>query len=902
MAVRYLPDFLLKDKIIKEVYTELLSQTGRFRGSIEDLKNQLYVDTATWGLDYWEQFLDIRTDLTKTDLDRRSFIKSKLRGYGTVTKNLVQDVAQAYLNGEVEVKEYVKNKIPPFTHWTLFNKATMLSNFVDRAQTETTNFVDRADTETVNFVGKVAGSTVDNPNVMKRSNGAATLIVPTGNWAENFDFQYGYVSSLNGAPYVTTSNTTSTFMAQQLLSFNVIEIIERKHGISLGVDLAAKVAQAKNIIKSLTFNWHGFGSGPSGNSGKTALWNTSSSVWDASVSNSLGVVAKVSPSSVTISARVDANGFVHLLVHAEASNGTIASTINTDYVELVLDYVKPWMNANTAKRTATAMNGSTSLALPTATLIEFDSIFYPQITSLNGTVTSINSVMNNGGIAQQLFSFDIVSLIENKYGISLGASITEKVITAKNIVKSLTCNWHGFGSGQSGNKANLRMWNVSSSNWDGTQHHTNASVTKVTVGSSAVNFVIDANGFVHYLAFADASNGTIASTINTDYVDLVIYFVKPWANNNNSSGAVFTSLLAPTGPWSEFSSAGYGLVSTLNGSAANTSGLTNGNIAQQLFSFDLIAIVERKYNVTIPGANVAEKVTWLKANVTKLTGNWHGYGSGPSGNKATVSAWNVTGSQWNNSGSHVGSGVLAITRNSTPSSGAGYAIADRIDANGFCHFLAYADASNGTIASTINTDYIELIVEANVVSGVTKSDAQVDQGNPYKLNLSATVDAEASYVNVDVAPNTTYVLSYTPSTNAAVAIYSADGSTVIYSYTTADTINFNSGLNTNIRVYFKNANGSKGNISFTNPQLEQGVKTEFEPQEAFTVGIKFVGKRGNPPNMDDIEEAMRSIIPAHLAIIYEFTYSHWDEIQLILQEDFNGLDLLKWDELETLIV
>jgi hypothetical protein len=124
------------------------------------------------------------------------------------------------------------------------------------------------------------------------------------------------------------------------------------------------------------------------------------------------------------------------------------------------------------------------------------------------------------------------------------------------------------------------------------------------------------------------------------------------------------------------------------------------------------------------------------------------------------------------------------------------------------------------------------MVEANVVSGITVSDAQIDPNNPYKLNLSATIDAEASYINVDVAPNTPYVLSYTPSTNAAVAVYSADGSTVISSYTTSDIINFNSGSNANIRVYFKNSNGSKGDISFTDPALTVGTQalTPFRPK------------------------------------------------------------------------
>jgi hypothetical protein len=34
-----------------------------------------------------------------------------------------------------------------------------------------------------------------------------------------------------------------------------------------------------------------------------------------------------------------------------------------------------------------------------------------------------------------------------------------------------------------------------------------------------------------------------------------------------------------------------------------------------IFSFDLIAYVERKYSITIPGADIAAKVAWLKANI-----------------------------------------------------------------------------------------------------------------------------------------------------------------------------------------------------------------------------------------------------------------------------------------------
>jgi hypothetical protein len=171
------------------------------------------------------------------------------------------------------------------------------------------------------------------------------------------------------------------------------------------------------------------------------------------------------------------------------------------------------------------------------------------------------------------------------------------------------------------------------------------------------------------------------------------------------------SLQPPTGTFSENSDPQYVAVSTLNGLPyTSTTNTTNGYIAQQLMSFDLIALVERQYKTTIPGANTAAKITWLKANITKLTCNWHGFGGGPSGNKASLSAWN--GSAWYATLNHTNSGVTKITRPLSTQGDMNLVI----DANGFVHFLAYADASNGTIASHINTDYVELLVEVNTVA------------------------------------------------------------------------------------------------------------------------------------------------------------------------------------------
>ncbi len=58
----------------------------------------------------------------------------------------------------------------------------------------------------------------------------------------------------------------------------------------------------------------------------------------------------------------------------------------------------------------------------------------------------------------------------------------------------------------------------------------------------------------------------------------------------------------------------------------------------------------------------------------------------------------------------------------------------------------------------------------------------------------------------------------------------------------------------------------------------------------YTITISFVGKLGMPPDIKDIQFALRSIIPAHLDINYIFTYTTWDELES---------HRMKWDQLGT---
>lgn len=68
----------------------------------------------------------------------------------------------------------------------------------------------------------------------------------------------------------------------------------------------------------------------------------------------------------------------------------------------------------------------------------------------------------------------------------------------------------------------------------------------------------------------------------------------------------------------------------------------------------------------------------------------------------------------------------------------------------------------------------------------------------------------------------------------------------------------------------------------------------------YTVTITFASKFGIPPNIDDIQLALREIIPAHLDVKFVFTYLTWDELESY-KYTWDQLDALKltWDQLET---
>ena len=103
---KYVPTVVWKKSdIIKGEYKTQGLELGLLYYYLEDLKNQLFIDTATWGLVFWEEEYGIPTNLNYSYEERREIIKARKRGQGTCTKALIKNVAEAFSGGECNVLE-----------------------------------------------------------------------------------------------------------------------------------------------------------------------------------------------------------------------------------------------------------------------------------------------------------------------------------------------------------------------------------------------------------------------------------------------------------------------------------------------------------------------------------------------------------------------------------------------------------------------------------------------------------------------------------------------------------------------------------------------------------------------------------------------------------------------------
>ena len=107
--LRYLPEFVAKDKTFKAVADIESAEHETIRIGIQDLLNQMFVDTATWGLTAWERVFQTSPPPNANYAVRRSMLKAKMLGLGTMTRKQMEILINQFVdNHDAYVVENVK--------------------------------------------------------------------------------------------------------------------------------------------------------------------------------------------------------------------------------------------------------------------------------------------------------------------------------------------------------------------------------------------------------------------------------------------------------------------------------------------------------------------------------------------------------------------------------------------------------------------------------------------------------------------------------------------------------------------------------------------------------------------------------------------------------------------------
>jgi hypothetical protein len=101
----YIPAYYRGSKVAVNILDREAAELADLNAEIADVLAQFFIDTATWGLANWERICAIPTDTAKPIEQRRSAVKARLRGVGTVTVEMIKKVVESFANGSVDVTE-----------------------------------------------------------------------------------------------------------------------------------------------------------------------------------------------------------------------------------------------------------------------------------------------------------------------------------------------------------------------------------------------------------------------------------------------------------------------------------------------------------------------------------------------------------------------------------------------------------------------------------------------------------------------------------------------------------------------------------------------------------------------------------------------------------------------------
>ncbi len=104
--ITLLPPIYENNVTMQELQNILSNMINTLASNFSETIDECFVKTASNLLSRYEQIYGIEVDVSKSNVFRRERIIAKAKGVGTITAQMLEDVAASYSNSEVEVIEY----------------------------------------------------------------------------------------------------------------------------------------------------------------------------------------------------------------------------------------------------------------------------------------------------------------------------------------------------------------------------------------------------------------------------------------------------------------------------------------------------------------------------------------------------------------------------------------------------------------------------------------------------------------------------------------------------------------------------------------------------------------------------------------------------------------------------
>ena len=95
--LRYLPEFLTKDKTFKATNDADSREHDTIRVDLQELLDQFFIESATYGLEEWENLVGIETNLRLDVNARRQAVIAKLQNPESVTEQFLSNLVNRYI-------------------------------------------------------------------------------------------------------------------------------------------------------------------------------------------------------------------------------------------------------------------------------------------------------------------------------------------------------------------------------------------------------------------------------------------------------------------------------------------------------------------------------------------------------------------------------------------------------------------------------------------------------------------------------------------------------------------------------------------------------------------------------------------------------------------------------------